>query len=270
MSALCIQKRLLPTLGTVEYIWNFKCAVTMTDHNQVIIPADLRDGITDVAPVLPGFIPFGMVYGVAAVNVNMSQIQAVIMSLITFAGTAQVAAIGMIGRDAPVIVIVLTGLLINLRFAMYSASLAPYFRDEPLPWQMMLAFVLATPGYVLATARFTADTSLNKRSYYLGTSVPVWATWQVGTVLGVIAGMRLPSDWQLEFAFPLLFIALLFPLLESIPEALTAAVAGIVAILAEELPLNAGFLLAVLVGVIVGMICDSRLESSDTATDTGR
>lgn len=205
-------------------------------------------------PALPGFIAFGTITGATVVNADFTSVEAIAMNVIVFDGTAELPIAGLVGQNATVAVIVLTGLLIVLRFAMLSAAIAPYLRRFPTRWQWAAGLFLNTAAYVLSVAKFEADEPVDRRGYYFGAAVPMWATWQVSFVVGVVVGTLIPSSWQLTFTFPLVFIALIFPTLEDRPTVAAALVAGPTALVAAGLPANMGLLVAILLGVAVGFL----------------
>jgi 4-azaleucine resistance transporter AzlC len=215
-----------------------------------------------MAPILLGVVPFGLVAGVTAVEAGMTTPQAVGMSVILFAGASQLAAIELIGRTAPVAVIVLTALVINLRFVMYSASLAPYLRRASAPARWLSAYVLTDQGYAVSLAEFreTRPAERSRFWYYLGGSLTLWVTWQLSTATGAVAGAAVPDGLSLGFAVPLTFLALLVPALTDRVTLLVAAVSGTVAAVAAVLPLDLGLVTAAVVGVTLGVALDRRAE----------
>lgn len=218
--------------------------------------ASLRQGIRDVAPLLLGIVPFGMVVGVAAVNAGLDLELAVGMSVIVFAGAAQLAALELIRTDVPLVVVIVTAAVINLRMLMYSASIAPHFRDFAAKWKAGLAYVLTDQAYALSIARFETGEDIDRRSYYLGVALPLWMVWQVSTVAGVALGASVPPAWGLEFTVPLVFLALLVPAIED-RETLTAAfVGGTVAVLGAGLPLNLGLPVGATAGILAGAFAE--------------
>ena len=215
------------------------------------------DGVRAVAPVLVGIVPFGLVAGAAAVRVGLSGLQAVGLSVIVFAGASQLAAIELLGSDARLAVVVVTALVINLRMVMYSASLAPYFRETATRWRAGLAYLLTDQAYALAVTRFGADRPVRRRWYYLGAALPLWVVWQVCTVLGVVAGARVPDSLPLSFAVPLTFLALLVPAVTDRASGTAAVVGGAAAVLGAGLPLNLGLVAGAVGGVIAGLLVES-------------
>ncbi|MFO7966822.1 MAG: AzlC family ABC transporter permease [Archaeoglobaceae archaeon] len=212
-------------------------------------------GVKDLSPILLGVLPFSMIVGVTAVNVGIDPLQAIAMSFIMFAGASQLAAIELMSNTAPVPVVVLTALIVNLRFTMYSASLAPYLRDLSTFWKGISAYILSDQAYAVSITEFRRR-KRDKTWYYLGAAFILWFTWQTGTILGVMVGSNLPQGLSLEFAVPLTFMALLVPNLEGRASKLTALVAGIVAIAAAELPYNLGLITAALIAMASGAAAD--------------
>ncbi len=213
--------------------------------------ADLRRGVRDVAPLVLGVAPFGLVAGIAAIEVGLSPAQAVGMSVVVFAGASQLAALELLGVDAPLAVVVVTAVVINLRMVMYSASIAPYFREFAPRWKAPLAYVLTDQAYALSIARFRRGDP-DRRAYYLGVAVTLWVVWQLATVAGVVVGTGVPAAWGLEFAVPLVFLALLVPAMEDRTTSLAAVVGGTVALAAGGLALNLGLLVGATAGVVAG------------------
>jgi 4-azaleucine resistance transporter AzlC len=216
-------------------------------------------GATAVAPVLVGIAPFGLVAGVTAVGVGLSVLEAAALSVVVFAGAAQLAMIDLVGRDAQLLVVVGTAIVINTRFLMYSASLAPYFLEEDARLRALVAYVLTDQAFALSVSQFTtAAEDVDEQWYYLGTALPLWAVWQVATVVGAVVGARVPAWLPLEFAVPMTFLALLIPSIRNLPTASAALVGGSVATVGASLPFNAGLLAGAFAGVGVGTVVAAR------------
>lgn len=220
--------------------------------------SDVRAGARDIALVLPGPFSVAMIASVAAVGAGMSTAQAFVLVGVTFAGASQLAALELMREGSAIVVIVVTALMINARFAIFSASLAPHFRELPSKWRWGLGAVLSTPAAVLALAQFADDESVRRRSYYLGAAVPLWGVWQVGVVLGLFLGAQIPEWMDLGFVVTLVFLGLLFPTLRDRPTALAAAVGGGIAVVGAGLPLDLGFVLGTASGIVAGQVLDWR------------
>jgi 4-azaleucine resistance transporter AzlC len=220
----------------------------------VSLRRSLRSGFTAIAPILLGVVPFGLVAGFSAVDAGLSVLQASGLSLLVFAGASQLAAIDLIRQDAAVVVIVLTVIIINTRFLMYSASLAPHFAGTGAGRRLGLAYLLTDQAYAVSVSHYEASRPprSNRIAYYLGAALGLWVTWQICTVAGALAGAGIPDDWSLDFAIPLVFLALLVPAVSDRSRRVAAAVAGIAAVTAAGLPYNIGLPLGATAGIVAG------------------
>jgi len=221
-----------------------------------LVDADLRAGVRDVSPLLLGIAPFGLVAGIAAVNAGLGLAEAVGMSVIVFAGASQLAAIELIGENAPLAVVIGTAVVINLRVVMYSASIAPHFADYGRKLRAGLAYLLTDQAYAISVAEFEENPGRNRWRYYLGAGGALWVVWQIGTVVGVVVGAGVPDAWGLTFAVPLVFLALLVPAMKDRPTTAAAVAAGAVTVVAGGLPLNLGLLTGAVSGIAVGLLTE--------------
>lgn len=214
-------------------------------------------GAQAIAPISLGVIPFGLIAGVAMIDAGIPPNHAIAMTVVSFTGAAQLAAIDLINRTAPIAVVVLTAVIINLRFTMYSASLAPHFRRFDPPTKWLGAYLLTDEAYAVSITKFRdADWSEQREKwFYFGAAVSFWATWQVSAAAGVILGASVPAWLSLEFAVPLTFIALLFPALDDRPTELAALFSGSTSVMVAVLPFNLGLVTATLIGIAVGVLC---------------
>ena len=198
-----------------------------------------------------------MVAGIAAVQAGFSPAQSIAFSLIGYAGSAQLVASKMVAGDAPTLLIVLSTLIVNLRFALYSASLLPLFAAVPVVRRWPLAYLLTDQSYAVTLGRPERETDPVR--YYLGSSVLMWLTWQTGTAVGALLGARIPASWPLDFAVPLSFIALLVPALRTRPQLMAAVVSGLVAVASSALPFRGNLVLGAACGIVAGLT-SQRLE----------
>ena len=175
---------------------------------------DIRAGASDMAPLLVGVAPFGLVVGAAMVSSGLSVTQALGMSVLVYGGASQLAVVDLLARDTPFLVVAVTGLVVNLRFAMLSASIASYFHRLPTAWRWLVGVLLVDVLYALSVTTFERESTVDRRWYYLGAGVVLWVGWQAGTVLGVALGTGIPENVPFEFVVPLIFIGLLVPAID--------------------------------------------------------
>jgi 4-azaleucine resistance transporter AzlC len=221
-------------------------------------------GATAIVPVLLALLPFGLAFGATATGNGLSPMEALGMSVFVFAGAAQLAVVPLLSAGASVAIVLLTVLVVNLRLTLYSASLASHFGRLPAGWKGLLAYLLTDQAYAATITRFDEGEmeEQNKRWYYLGVALAIWATWQAATMLGVVLGAWASEGWSLDFVLPLIFIAAAVPAIKDRTTGAAALAAGVVALFAAALPLNLGLIAAALVGVLGGLVVETLSEKS--------
>lgn len=218
-----------------------------------------RAGIRAEFPLLIGVFPFGMIYGVLALNAGLSPLAAQAMSAIVFAGSSQFITAQLVHGQVPGLVIVLTIAVVNLRHMLYSASLAPYLDSVSMRWKTLLAYLLTDEAYAVTITNYEKQgLTPSGHWYFLGAGLALWTTWQVSTAVGIFLGATLPESWPLDFALPLTFIALVIPALKNRPAVAAALCAGVIALLAYNLPYRLGLIMAALAGIAVGTFLEGR------------
>jgi 4-azaleucine resistance transporter AzlC len=213
-------------------------------------------GLRAVAPAVPPVVPVGMLFGATAVQTGFTPASATALSLFAFAGTAQLATVELLREGATLRVVLATMVLINLRYVIFSASLAPKVRHLSRSWRALVAYPLFDLNYGLAEARFEAvDPQEGHRGWYMvGVSLPLVAALVAGTLVGRVVG----DGVQLDVANPLVFISLLAPQVARTPAARAAAAGLVVAVAGADLPANLGLLVAVFCGTAVGVLAAGR------------
>lgn len=219
--------------------------------------AGMLDGMRSVLPLVVGVIPFGLVFGVTAAGSVVGGGLGYASSLIIFAGAAQLATVQLLAEGAAVAVVIATALVINARHLMYSAALAPHFREFPLPWRLGLPYMLTDQAFVVSILRYEeVSDPVYRRWFYFGGAATLWVTWQVSTGSGVLLGASIPESWSLDFAIPLVFLALLVPALRNRPSVLAAVVGGLVALVAHDVAYNLGLIVGAVTGIGAGVFAE--------------
>jgi 4-azaleucine resistance transporter AzlC len=218
-------------------------------------------GVKDTIPMIVGAIPFGIIFGTVAVTAGISPEAVMGMSLFVFAGSSQFVAATLVTQGAGLALIVLTTFILNVRHALYSASLAPYMRQLSQRWLLPLGFWLTDETYAIVIRRYQIadDPSPHKHWYMFGSSLAMYLNWQLCTVIGIIAGKTFENADQLglDFAMSVTFIGIVIPLLVSRPMLFSALVAGITAALTNGLENKVGLMLAAGLGIAAGVLADS-------------
>jgi len=226
-------------------------------HSASTPRSEFAAGLRDTFPLLVGSLPFGLIFGALAVSSGLSAWHALGMSLLVFAGSSQFIAVGLIGGAAALPVIVLTTFVVNLRHMLYSVTLAPHVRHLPQRWLLPLAFWLTDESFVVVARHYDSAGNPSLRHwYFLASCIAMYSNWFFWTLVGVLAGQRLPNaeSWGLDFAMSVTFIGMIVPALKSRSMLAAALSAALVALLTNGLPNKFGLILAALVGVVVGMV----------------
>jgi 4-azaleucine resistance transporter AzlC len=217
-------------------------------------------GITVILPILSGVIPFGMLYGAVAVASGIPANIAMAMSPVVFAGSAQFVAIKLMTGGASALVLLFTTLVVNLRHALYGISLGTKLDYLPARWKWLLAYLLTDEAYAVTIVRTEQKDWIGKEKYthwvFLAAALSLWVVWQISTAIGVLFGSQIPASWQLDFALPLTFIALVIPMLSDRPGIIAGVCGGVMALVFANLPLKLGLIAAVFFGILAGMLTE--------------
>jgi len=212
-------------------------------------------GVRALLPLLIGVAPFGIIYGVIALQSGLSPVAAQLMSTVVFAGSAQFLFAQLVGLAAPGGMIVGAIALINLRHALYSASVAPCLAHLPAGWKCLLAYLLTDEAYAAAiSTMMNPQHRPNAHWILFGAGFTLWFGWQIATAIGILLGASLPTDWPLDFALPLTFIAIVVPLITDRVKAITAIAAGSGAVVLAAMPYKTGLVIATLLALSLGAL----------------
>jgi predicted branched-subunit amino acid permease len=207
-------------------------------------------GARATLPLTFGVIPFGLVMGAVSANAQLSLFDAMAMNFLVYAGASQLAAIDLMTQHAASTVVVLTGLVINLRFLLYSAALSPVLQRSPFLTQLFCAYSMTDQTYAIMSAnesRFPSKAEAVR--FYLGTSVCFLVVWNSSVAAGHVFGNFAPASWSLDFAVPLSFLALVIPTLRSRLHLLVAAFSTLVSLPLHALPYRAGLIVSALLAI---------------------
>lgn len=216
-------------------------------------------GARRIAPLTLTAGPFGLIYGATAADTGLADGLAIANSWIVLAGAAQLALVDLMNADAPWAIAVGTALVINLRFALYSASLTPAFSQFPMRWRLGLAYFMTDQVAVTSLIEYEEATDPRwRRWFYLGAAVSFSSAWWIGSTIGVLVGGDIPDGVQLGFAVPLTFVALLVPTLRDRPAVAAAAAGAAVCVATMSLPNSLNLVVGAIAGVAAGLWASNR------------
>jgi 4-azaleucine resistance transporter AzlC len=231
-------------------------------HSAASPVSEFLAGARDTFPLIVGAIPFGIIFGTLALASGLSVGGTMAMSAFVFAGSAQFIAVGLLAAGTGAPLIVLTTFVVNLRHALYSATLAPYVSKLPQRWQIPIAFWLTDETFAVVAPRFQTKTPLpGTRWFYLGSALAMYLNWQLCTFLGITLGQMLPNAaaWGLDFAMPVTFIGMTIPYLKNKPMVATAVVAAVTSVAAYGLPHKLGLMVATIAAIGAGVLMEKRV-----------
>jgi predicted branched-subunit amino acid permease len=221
--------------------------------------AEFRQGIKDIVSPSFGMSAWSLVTGVAMIKSGLSAPLAVLMSVIVYAGSAQLAALPLIAAGAPLSVVWATAFCMNLRFVIFSAHWRKYFGHLPRARRLALTFLAADLNYVQFLKRYPEPAPApGQVPYFLGSVTWTWVTWEIPSWLGIALADRVPTQWDLGFAGVLALLGLAYSALVGRNSWIASGVAAVAAVAAFELPLKLNVVLAIAVGVAVGLLLDSH------------
>jgi len=224
-----------------------------------MIRREFAGGISAFSPILLGVIPFGLTTGIAVAQTGITPWEGAIMSGLVFSGAALLVALQLIQSGAPMLVTIASALMVNLRFMIYSASLAPHLKRLARGWKLLLGYLLSDQAYAVSISHLENDEEHQIGHWYLlGASLTMWFAWQISLILGMLLGLGLPAEWSLDFTIPLTFLALAVSPIRDKATALAALAAAVSAVLLGNLPYKLAIVVAAIVGIIVGILIEGR------------
>ncbi|KAF1038505.1 MAG: hypothetical protein GAK35_03799 [Herbaspirillum frisingense] len=225
-----------------------------------------QEGWRASASTIPAVFAWGVVSGMAMVKSGMSIFQSLGMSLLVYAGSAQFAVLPLLAVGAPLLVVFFTAMIVNLRFVIFSAAVAPHF--EHLPWyrRVWYGFFNGDISMAFFPQRFPASTfsqPAGKVGYFAAICYPGWTAWQLGATIGILLASQIPESWNIGFAGTLALIAIMIPMTNNLAALAGVIVSGTVAVLTLGLPYRLGLLAAMVLGMTAALAVDKLLPGED-------
>lgn len=212
-------------------------------------------GMRDGAPFILMAVPFAVFFGVFAADAGLHLAQILGFSVLVIAGAAQYAALQLMLEDAAIVLILLAALAVNMRMAMYSASLVPHLGAAPLWQRALIAYVNFDQSYMQSISQYEAEpamTASQKAWYFLGVASLITPAWILATLVGALVGQAIPPEYAVDFIVPIMFLAMVAPMLKSLAHVAAAMTSAIVALALLWLPAGMGLIIAAVCAMIVG------------------
>jgi len=227
-------------------------------------------GVRDGLPFILVVSPFALLFGVVATEAGLTVFETLTFSAVVIAGAAQFTALQLMNDNAPTLVVILSALAVNLRMAMYSASLTPHLGALPFWRRAFAAYTLVDQSYALSTLEYEKRpemTLAEKASYFFGVVTPVMPNWYLWSLVGAMVGQSIPPELALDFAVPITFLAMIGPMLRTGAHVAAAFVSVACAIGFAFLPWNLGLMVAGIAGMVTGAQVELWMERNAAKGD---
>ncbi|MGI1662875.1 AzlC family ABC transporter permease [Palleronia sp. KMU-117] len=220
-------------------------------------------GFRDAAPFIVVVAPFGLVFGVVATEAGLTLGQSMGFSVLVIAGASQLTAIQLMTENAPTLVVIATALAVNLRMAMYSASLAPHLGGAPFWKRGLIAYLNVDQTYAVAIGTYERAPGMTlpeKVAYFFGTATPTVPFWYGMSLAGAMFGARIPPEFALDFAVPITFLAVVAPMMRTLAHVAAAFTSVVMALALSWVPAGLGLLIAGVLAMMVGARVELAME----------
>ncbi len=228
-------------------------------------------GALDTLPLIIAAIPFAILYGALALLNGMSFLAALGMSIFVFAGASQFVAVTLIAASAPILIIIATVFVMNLRHMLYSISFMPKVKTLSKWQRIPMAFWMTDESFAATTQYADKESPTDEQFHYYfwGSAIAMYVNWVVFTYIGMTLGTYIPdmTKWGLDIAMVLAFIAIVVPSLKHKAHLLCALVAVVSAVVTFDWPHKTGLLFSSIVAIIVGVLVEKLTNNIEEKVD---
>ena len=221
-------------------------------------------GVIDVSPLMIPVVPFGLIFGVLAIDVGFTPLETMGMSLIIFGGASQIVLLQLFSGGASSLVIISSVGAVNSRHLLYGAVVSEHLSDLKLIWKIIISYFLIDQAFARSNEYFKKSKDENKYFHLVGGGATCWIIWQSTTFLGIILGAAIPEKLGLSFAIPLTFLALLINDFRKFVNVFVIIVSGLVATLGYNIiPFKAYVIVAALIGLLSAIILTKMIKTNE-------
>ena len=221
-------------------------------------------GIRDVSPLMIPVVPFGLIFGVLAIDVGFTPMQTMGMSLIVFGGASQIVLLQLFSGGASSLVIISSVGAVNSRHLLYGAVVSEHLSDLKLIWKIIISYFLIDQAFAISNEYLKKNKNRNRYFHLVGGGATCWVIWQSTTFFGIILGASIPEELGLSFAVPLTFLALLVNDFRKLINIFVIIVSGAVATFGYNyIPFKAYAIVAGLTGLLVAMILTNMVKTNE-------
>ncbi len=224
----------------------------------------IRQAVIDIIPLSLAVIPWGVLTGALAVEAGFSVVQAQLMSLIVFAGAAQLSAIVLFASGASFVSINVSAFVISGRHLLYSLTFRQHVARLPLAWRLLIGFLLTDEMFAVSEAHTKRHGKFSPLFAVMSGAV-FYLFWNAATFAGIIAGDYFSDLDSLGFDFAIVatFIAMTFGELRKYPVLIAVLVSGFTSIVLKPAFIDSYIILAALLGMLGAYLCSTHLTSAE-------
>ncbi|MCG1055618.1 AzlC family ABC transporter permease [Mycetohabitans sp. B5] len=216
------------------------------------------DGVRTYAPTFAAMFSWGLVTGIAMSKSVLTVPQALGMSLLVYAGSSQLAVLPLLAAKLPMWTVLLTAAMVNTRFIVFSAGLAPHFSYLSMPRRLLLGYFNGDVLYLLFQARsFRPGYEPGKEAFFWGMAASSWIMWQASSIIGILLANLFPDDWGLSLAGTLALIPIMVSAIVGRSTLVAVVIAAIVALVGIDMPYRLSLPLAILAALLAGLVSDT-------------
>ncbi|PWK10278.1 AzlC family ABC transporter permease [Tumebacillus permanentifrigoris] len=215
-------------------------------------------GMLQALPVVMGYIPVGFAYGVLAGQAHLSLFSTLLMSLIVYAGSSQLIAAGLFASGQPMLSILLTTFIVNLRHLLMSAAISPHLSRWPTLQRLLFALELTDETFALHSLQFAQRVPGARQVFAV--NITSHLSWIFGSWLGFVANTLLTDvrPFGLDYALPAMFVALLLLQIQHVKMVVIAVLSGALAVLFNLLGFETwSVMLATVLGATLGVVLET-------------
>ncbi len=205
-------------------------------------------GALHIIPLCLAVFPWGVLAGSMAVTQGFTPLQSIGLSVLVFAGAAQLVTISMVAAGSGFIAICLTILVITAQHLLYALILREHVSSLPLKKRLPVAFLLTDELFALSVGKKSYDFA-----YLMGAGLCFYLAWIAFTVIGVVLAASVPNlaDYHLDFSIVATFIAIVVPMIKRLSTLVGVVVSLLLSLVLTSLAVSG----AIVIAGLVGMLC---------------
>jgi len=212
-------------------------------------------GIVDVSPLMIPVVPFGIIFGVLSIDLGLTPITTITMSIIIFGGASQILFLQLFSAGASSLVILSSVGAVNSRHLLYGAVISEHMSDFKMIWKIIISYFLVDQAFAVSNTFLKKNIDKDRVFHVFGAGATCWVVWQTTTLVGIFLGSIIPEKLGLSFAVPLTFIALLVDDFGKLKNVIVIIISGLIATLGYQIiPFKAYVIVAAVSSLFVAAI----------------